>query len=274
MNTLSHCGKTIGVIFALSTEADPFVSRLTQVTETRATSVTILEGSLGDRRVACVVSGIGIKAATHAASMLIDGHRVGLLISAGFCGGVDPAIPRGALVLPTRVTRDGAPSLLLDWANESSDSDCALTRQLLFSRITNAFVACDTIKTVDRAMCTLEEKRTLAAGGAHVVDMETWAVADIAHRQGIGCISIRVVSDCAGQPLSPEVLQLGKPQSSFHRFGLAIRMITRRPRMAADLWNLWEHAVIDSRALSKAIEAACSLLPTPRTSSLPTSLGH
>ena len=51
-------------------------------------------------------------------------------------------------------------------------------------------------------------------------------------------------------------------------------MITRRPRMAADLWNLWEHAVIDSRALSKAIEAACSLLPTPRTSSLPTSLGH
>lgn len=81
MNTLSHCGKTIGVIFALSTEADPFVARLTQVTETRATSVTILEGSLGDRRVACVVSGIGIKAATHAASMLIDGHRVGLLIS-------------------------------------------------------------------------------------------------------------------------------------------------------------------------------------------------
>ena len=45
------------------------------------------------------------------------------------------------------------------------------------------------------------------------------------------------------------------------RLGAALGAIGRRPRAAADLWQLWEHAVVDGRALAAALADLCGSLP-------------
>jgi hypothetical protein len=40
------------------------------------------------------------------------------------------------------------------------------------------------------------------------------------------------------------------------RLGAALAGIGRRPRAALDMWRLWEHAVVDGRALARAIETS------------------
>ena len=102
---------------------------------------------------------------------------------------------------------------------------------------------------------TAAEKRDLAAAtGADLVDMETYAVATAAHAAGLPCASIRVISDDASQDLPKEIAALVQPQSGMRRLGAALAGIGRRPRAALDMWQLWEHAVVDGRTLAGAIK--------------------
>jgi hypothetical protein len=101
----------------------------------------------------------------------------------------------------------------------------------------------------------------VARTGAQVVDMETRAVAEVAGETGLSCVSIRVISDDAGQPVPREVAALVRPQSALRRLGTALGALGRRPGAAVDLWRLWEHAVVDGRTLATALADLCGGLP-------------
>ena len=193
---------------------------------------------MAGRRVAWCVAGVGRAAATRAARLLVDGHRPRLLVSAGFAGGLDPALGRGGVVWPTRVLTDDArvPLPLADVAAHEPV----------------------TIVTVDRIVGTTEEKAELfARTGAQIVDMETHAVADVARETGLPCAAVRVVSDDARQQMPREVAALVRPQSALRRLGTALGALGRRPGAAVDLWRLWEHAVVDGRTLAAALADLC-----------------
>jgi adenosylhomocysteine nucleosidase len=234
-STVTHCDA--GIVFAMAAEADAFENRARETTETRAGDLAFHEGTITGRRVAWVVSGAGIEQAAKACRLLIDGHRPRIVVSAGFAGALGEGLGRGETVSPTRVIRDGhEPIALAHVAGEGSGSQL-------------------TIVTVDRVVVTTVEKRSLLAKtGAQLVDMETWGVADVARQAGLESACIRVVSDTAGQDLPPELAGLVQPQSSMRRFGAALRAVTRRPGSAADMWRLWEHAVVDARTLADALE--------------------
>jgi len=226
-----------GIVFAMGTEAGGFEARCRERQEWLTDDLAICQGTLADRRVAWVVSGAGHARAARACQLLIDGHRPKVIVSAGFAGALTDRLQRGEIVHAARsLRRDHDALVLLDQA-----------------------VACDsaalTIVTVDRVACTAAEKRALAAAtGADLVDMETWAVADVALRAGLPCASIRVVSDDAAQDLPPEMTALVQPQSPARRLGAALRAIGSRPTAAVDMWRLWENAVVDSRTLAEALE--------------------
>lgn len=232
-----------GVVFALGTEADAFAARI-EGAETRAGALEFHEGLLGGRRVAWVVSGPGMAAAARAADLLLDGHRPRHLLSAGFAGGLDPALARGATVVAGRSLRDGRPPL-----------------DLLAPACPAALVGAD-IVTVDGVVASAAAKRDLhAATGAAIVDMECRAVAERAAAAGVPCLSVRVVSDAAGDDLPPDILRLVTPQSTLRRAGAALSLLGRRPAAASTLWRLWENAVVDGRTLAAALEAAIDRLP-------------
>lgn len=232
-----------GIVFALAIEADAFGRLAENRVETRAADVTILDGTIADRRVAWCVAGAGRAAASRAAERLVAGHRPRLLVSAGFAGGLDPRLPRGGIVRPTRVvTATGADPLPLD----TGILDAAPL----------------TIVTVDEIQATAAAKRALAAGsGGQVVDMETHAVAGVAAAAGLRCAAVRVISDDATQELPAEVARLSQPQPTLRRLGAALAAIGRRPGAAVDLWRLYEHAVVDAKTLAAALVELCRSLP-------------
>lgn len=232
----------VGVVFALETEAHHFASL---VRERRSlvgapaagSSLEFHLGTLAGRPVCWVVGGAGVAAASRAATLLCDGHRPRRLVSAGFAGGLDPALARGAVAIPARVLRKGEQGLALHAARGFPGA------------------AVGGIVTVDAVVTTAAAKRALAdQTGAALVDMESWGVARAATAAGIPCSSIRVLSDGADDELPADIARLVTPQSAFRRAGAALAAIGRKPSAASTLWRLWENAVVDGRTLAEAIE--------------------
>jgi adenosylhomocysteine nucleosidase len=230
-----------GIVFAVPIEAEAFARAATDEVEMEAAGLTFHEGRVGAARVAWCVAGVGREAARRAARLLVDGHRPRLIVSAGFAGGLDPTLARGAVVEPALVRGELPTSEPLPLVAPGQ--------------------AGGAIVTVDRIVRTPTEKASLAAAtGAAVVDMETLAVAEAAHEAGLPCRSIRVISDAAGDELPPDVTRLIAPQSAMRRAGAVLGMLGRRPRAALDLWQLWERAVVDGRTLSAALVTLCGSL--------------
>ena len=237
--TSPHCAA--GIVFAVPIEADAFARAATDVMETEAAGLTFHEGTVGGVRVAWCVAGVGREAARRAARLMIDGHRPRLLVSAGFAGGLDPALARGKVVEPACVRGESETSTMLPLAAAGQGGG--------------------TLVTVNRIVRTPADKAALAAAtGAAIVDMETLTVAEVAAEAGLSCRSIRVISDAAGDELPPDVTRLVAPQSAVRRAGSLIGMIGRRPRAALDLWQLWERAVVDGRTLAAALGRLCESL--------------
>jgi adenosylhomocysteine nucleosidase len=234
-----HC--TAGIVFAVPIEAEAFSRAVTDAVALEAAGLTFHEGRIGGGRVAWCVAGVGREAARLAARLIVDGHRPRLLVSAGFAGGLDPGLARGAVVEPALVRGELPTSEPLPLVAPGQ--------------------AGGAIVTVDRIVRTPTEKAALAAAtGAAVVDMETLAVAEVARDAGLPCRAIRVISDAAGDELPPDVTRLITPQSAMRRAGAVIGMLGRRPRAALDLWQLWERAVVDGRTLSAALVNRCGSL--------------
>jgi adenosylhomocysteine nucleosidase len=220
-----------GIIFAVPVESDAFERLASDRSEILTEGLAFREGSVGGRRVAWCVAGVGGPRAERAARLLVAGHRPEVLISAGFAGGLTPALPRGGLVCPAAVRGPASAEGGLRLAG-SDDAGPLLV-------------------TVDRIVRTPAEKRSLAAAtGAALVDMETLAVARLAEAAGLPCHGLRVISDAADDELPPDVARLVEPQSALRRAGTLLGMVGRRPRAAVDLWQLWERAVVDGKTLA------------------------
>lgn len=239
-----------GIVFAMDVEADAFV-RLSEGTVRYETAGrTCHEGVVAGARVAWCVAGTGGVAAAAATRLLIDGHRPRTVISAGFAGGLDPRLRRGTTVFPCRaVDHVGGGSVRLAVQPVMGEDRDGPAEDPPF------------IATVDHVLTTVADKRSLRlATGAAIVDMETLSVATTARDAGLPCIAVRVVSDAAEEELPREIRTLVQPTSAMRRVGAALAAIGRRPAVAADLWRLWEHAVVDGRALATALARTVRML--------------
>jgi adenosylhomocysteine nucleosidase len=228
-------------------EADAFAGLATETVELTAAGLTLYEGVVAGRQVAWCVGGAGGESAGRATRLLIDGHRPQLILSPGFAGGLAPALARGAIVYARRsINRTGGPPIAVAATGQGAAAGAA-------GRATSSDGLA--IVSVDAVVTTAAAKRELAmATGASLVDMETYAVATAARAAGLPCVSIRVISDDASQDLPKEIAALVQPQSGMRRLGAALAGIGRRPRAALDMWQLWEHAVVDGRTLAGAIK--------------------
>jgi len=227
----------IAIVFALAVEADAFERLVADRRETRGARFTFSTGVVAGRRIAWCLSGVGRAAAAAGARQLVDGHRPRLLVSAGFAGGLDPDLRRGVAVRPDRVVTDDAarPLALATPPGEAAAGPL-------------------TIVTVDAVAATVDRKRRVAERtAARLVDMETYAVAEVAAAAGVPCAAVRVISDDAHETLPGEVASLAAPQSPLRRLGAVVGAVGRRPGAAVDFWRLWERSVVDSRTLAAAV---------------------
>ncbi len=147
------------------------------------------------------LSGMGPQAAARAAQDLVAAGA-GALLSFGLAGALDPKLQPGAVVLPQTVI-DGAGGTYVAY-----DSWCdRLAAQV--ASITDAALAIGgVLLSVARPLSTVESKSQAHADtGACAVDMESFAIAEVAARMGVRFAIARVVIDSATDALPLSVIR-------------------------------------------------------------------
>lgn len=180
------------------------------------------------RDVLIVRTGMGGDAALRGLARVLP-RRPRLVVSAGFCGSLVPAVRLGDIVRPGEVvTPDG----------ERYAMGGALR-----------------LVTVARPILSTQERDELRQRtGADVVDMETAPLARACRDAGVAFASVRVVSDDPEHPLPDDLRPVLAGDSV--RFGALLVALLKRPALAVELGRLAWRCRGLSRRLADAVEAA------------------
>jgi adenosylhomocysteine nucleosidase len=177
-----------------------------------------------------VCGGIGAQAARRAAEAIIMLYRPELLVSAGFAGGLDPALRTGHALNPR---------LVID-AGDGSRIDSGTGEGVLVSFA---------------AVADAEQKMNLArAYGADVVDMEAAAVSRCAQAHGVQFMACKVVSDSRDQRLPP-VARFVASDGTFQSFRF-LAHVALRPWLWAGVGQLARNSTIAAQSLCKQLAAS------------------
>jgi adenosylhomocysteine nucleosidase len=194
-----------------------------------------------------VETGVGRTATEQALDWLLGRPLVGnvpyrpkVVLSAGFCGGLQEGLHTGDVVLATEVVDGAGGRWPTTWPVELPPGPWAppLHRGRLLT--TAELVAAPTDK--------------LALGHQHdavAVDMEGAVLAQRCHAAGVPFACVRVVLDEVQTPLSPRLVSLlSGGRVSPWRLAFAL---VRSPRLAAELWSLGRHAQQAGESLRQAL---------------------
>ena len=229
----------IAVCCAMQLEAGGLLDLLGDLQSTRCPSLIEHFGSLDGVPIVVVETGVGRTAAARATRELIAMRRPRWIISSGFAGGLVDAVARQHLVLATSVIDESGMEISIPGSWGAASDGFHLGRLL----------------TVDRVVRTAEEKRRLAEKwSACACDMESSAVLDTAREQGIGLLSVRVVTDDLLDELPPDIESILGKKSLASRLGAAAGAVLRRPASVKELWNLRERAIVASDRLARVLQ--------------------
>jgi adenosylhomocysteine nucleosidase len=177
----------VGIVAALAVEARV----LGPTIKKRAAPASLIDGSLLE------VSGMGCAAAAIAARTLIDAGATALA-SWGMAGGLDPALRAGTIFLPSEVV---------------SAPGAALTTAIDWRRRIAAAIAASHPVTQGKLLTSAHPIGAIAGKsaafrdtGALAVDMESFAIAEVAAAHALPFIAIRVIVDAATDALPPAVM--------------------------------------------------------------------
>jgi adenosylhomocysteine nucleosidase len=189
----------VAVVAAMEREIQPFVKDWPTVRreyDGRTYKFFEKEGTV------LVCGGMGSEAARRAAEAVIALYSPAVVISAGFAGGLDPALPVGHTLTPRHVIDAG----------DGSRTDSGAGEGVLIS-----------FETVADA----EQKvRFATAFGAHAVDMEAAAVARAAQAHGVKFLACKVISDTSDSRLPPIAPFIGT-DGRFHALRFMVHIAVR-----------------------------------------------
>jgi adenosylhomocysteine nucleosidase len=239
----------IGIITAMPEEFRAVAKSLGAVTRTRLGVFRAGRFSSASHEYLLVESGMGFGNATGAAEILIRDWQPDFLISTGYCGGLEPALQSGDVVVAKIVIiagKDGfdeIPVLI------SSISQTFVARQVIEGQrvVGGTFVSTPAITTKCRLTGMLSGNYPYP-----VVEMESGAIAIIAAESNVPFLAIRAVCDTASEELE---FSLGEFCSADLRRILPYKVFLSalfKPRIIPQLVRL----AISSRKAAEGITAA------------------
>jgi adenosylhomocysteine nucleosidase len=200
---------------------------------------TFRGGFYGKIRIAIVESGLGPSLAERATAALLDAHQPQWIVSTGFCGGLNPSLQIGQIVVANEIMNLQGDCLKIDVGMTSDPS-----RGLYVGRTL----------TVDKMVRKINEKKLLAEQTqAIAVDMESYAIASLCRARKERFLAVRAVSDDLSADLPDEVLSLVGETGSV-RIGAVIGALWKRPGSYKDMWKLRENAMLCAERLAKFLD--------------------
>jgi len=220
------------LFFAVPEEARPFIRRWEQIHGIAAGGMRgpgLAAWALKTQRLEVHVTGMGSCNARRTGAAVLARRGVVALITAGFAGGLDPALRRGTVIY------DADPGLA-----EAERWKAAGARPGRFVE-------------VSRVAVTPADKARLRTGtGADAVEMESSTLRSLARERGIPSATIRVISDTADEALPLDFNALLTAESRLH-FGKLAWAVARSPASIPRLLAF-------QRNVAKAAEALAQVL--------------
>jgi adenosylhomocysteine nucleosidase len=250
-----------GIVAALAAEA-----RLLGPARPHGAALALADGTL------LVVSGMGPSAAANAAQRLLEAGATAL-VSFGVAGGLDPALEVGMLVLPREViSSDGARhATAQEW------------RERVAAAVADRYPACHgALLTCREPLFSPADKATaFCETGAAAVDMEGFAIAEVAAGRGLPFLAVRSVLDAAADTLPPTLLRAIDARGGAS-LGRVLGALARAPREWPDVLRLARRCRAAARPLVAVARSGTLASPAPhpqtavrpRTAADPHSASH
>jgi len=229
-----------GFVFALHQEAVGILDRLKRTKKTRGDGWTFHTGEIDDMSIAVVLSGAGQKNAEEATKKLIDVFEPKSICSAGYAGGLSARLKQLNICVPEQVVRE-SDGQALDLSNPIPKKTSPMPGKL-------------TLITVNDVVETPEQKRALnERTGAEIVDMETFAIADVCQICNLPFFSFRVVLDTVDDQIPKDITKtlesLDKGVSRLS--GTILGNIWSRPSVVLDFVSLKKRAFTAAERLAQ-----------------------
>ncbi len=207
----------VGIVVALPSESRSLCRQAVRVGEQLV---------IGDHAL-LTVSGVGVCRAEHAAQALVAAG-VGGLVSWGCAAGLSPELPVGALCLPEFVVTVDGQRWPTDSAWRRGVTEAVGARSVFNGALAHA----------SQVLASSAAKRELAAQvGAVVADMESAAIACVAHQHGLPLLVVRSVVDPLGLTL-PTVITDHVDESGRVPLVPLLRGLLRQPGDLLSLMHL------------------------------------
>ena len=230
--------KRIAFVCAMPMEIVPLRRKLS-LEKTVVNAIEVFAGSLGERPVVAIVTGIGSVLAAQGVERLLEAIDIEHVVVVGIAGAVDNETTIGTLVLPTVVV-NGATGA----AYRPSQLGGASPR--------------GTMWTSDTLITNLDVIAQLRANGVIALDMETAVIAEICQRRDIPWSVFRAISDRATEAtLDDEIFRLINRDGTFN-FKLLGAFLVKHPRRWPELVRMARDAKLAAEHAATAAVTAVS----------------
>jgi nucleoside phosphorylase len=194
----------IAITFALPAESSDFVRLLEQPRLISREGVENIRGRLHGKLVAVIHTGVGKLVCRERMEVMLRRERFEYLISSGFAGALEKELRVGHLLVSENYS---TPKILESPALQLADESTFLGR----------------LATVPQMIESAGQRETLnKRTGAAAVDMETETIAELCAAHELPMLSVRAISDGAGEPFpapADVLFDLGKQKTNFVRLG-------------------------------------------------------
>lgn len=204
---------TVGIIGAMDIEIAKLTRALDQVQTEQVAGLTFYVGTLNQRPVVVVKSGIGKVNAARCTQVLIDRYGVDYIINTGIAGGLDPSLAIGDIViaqglvqhdfdlsafgyargyLATGINKD-QPTIFLPDETVSKLLEESAAELISTDKIKKGLIA-----TGDQFISGSAQKEQIRETfSAMAAEMESCAIAQVASQNNVPFAIIRAISDLA-----------------------------------------------------------------------------
>jgi adenosylhomocysteine nucleosidase len=227
------------VTYAVEAEFAPW-RRLRDLEKVNVGGVEIHRAQVGRAMIDFLVTGIGAVNAQRAAQAVIS-EDYSFCIVSGFAGALRPSVKLGDVFAAKEVMDDGA-------------GGTALCAQNLWTRaFADGAKPVETLLTADHVVSTAEEKARLAPFG-EAVDMESFAILNVARSKNVSAVVVRVISDSFDRDMPVDIDTMVDDEGNV-RIGGVVRYVARHPLGVPALVRLGRESKTAAEALAHFLEA-------------------
>ena len=222
---------SVGIIVAMASEAVTLFGRSAWGFSKGRKLRTVSIKNGGHHFVTC--AGIGVENARVAAERIVS-EGAAALASIGLAGGLAPDLHTGHVIIASEVLQLNTAGSTVSW---QADTDgAALAHASL--RADRMAVDSGAILTANQAILTCRHKESLfKRTRALAVDMESAAVARVAHQACIPFFGLRTVCDTAHMTIPQELFSCLDQNGSI-QIATVLRSLARRPALLGDMLQM------------------------------------